>query len=82
MKILYFSWIRECIGVSSENYFTDETTVIGLITELINLEPRYEKAFNNLSVIKVALDHELITDLEASIVGVHEIAFFPPMTGG
>ena len=82
MKILYFAWLRECIGVSFENYTTDQRTVIGLIEELVSREPRYEKAFKNLSIIKVAIDHELTTDMEASIVGVNEIAFFPPMTGG
>ena len=82
MKILYFAWLRECVGVSFENYTTDQTTVIGLIEELVGREPRYEKAFKDLSVIKVAIDHELITSMEASIVGAQEIAFFPPMTGG
>ena len=82
MKILYFAWLRECIGISYENYNTDQTTIIGLIEELISREPRYEKAFKNLSIIKVAIDHELTTNLETSIVGAQEIAFFPPMTGG
>ena len=82
MKILYFAWLRECVGVSSENYTTEQTTVIGLIEELISREPRYEKAFKNLSIIKVAVDHELTANMEASIIGADEIAFFPPMTGG
>ena len=82
MKILYFAWLRECVGVSSENYTTDQTTVIGLIEELISREPRYKKAFENLSTIKVAVDHELTANMEASIIGADEIAFFPPMTGG
>ena len=82
MKILYFSWLRECIGVSFEEYSTDQTTISGLIRELVSREPRYRKAFKNLTMVKVAIDQELITDMETSIVGVHEIAFFPPMTGG
>ena len=82
MKILYFSWLRECIGVSFEEYSTEQTTISGLIRELVNREPRYRKAFKNLTAVKVAVDQELITDMETSIVGVHEIAFFPPMTGG
>ena len=82
MKILYFSWLRECIGVSFEEYSTEQTTISGLIRELVNREPRYRKAFKNLTAVKVAIDQELITDMETSIVGVHEIAFFPPMTGG
>ena len=82
MKILYFSWLRECIGVSFEEYSTDQTTISGLIRELVNREPRYRKAFKNLTMVKVAIDQELVTDMETSIIGAHEIAFFPPMTGG
>ena len=82
MKILYFSWLRECIGVPFEDYTTDQKTVTGLIDELINREPRYAKAFRNLSIVKVAIDHELIYDMNTSIIGISEIAFFPPMTGG
>jgi molybdopterin synthase sulfur carrier subunit len=82
MKILYFSWLRECIGVSSEEYSTDATTVRGLISELSEIEPRYEKAFLNLSVVKAAVDQELADNLDESILGAREVAFFPPMTGG
>ena len=82
MKILYFSWLREHIGVSFENYTTDQKTVNGLINELTDRDPRYKEAFKNLKVIKVAVDQELVADMETSIVGINEIAFFPPMTGG
>ena len=82
MKILYFSWLRECIGISSEEYSTSATTLIGLILELREIEPQYEKAFQNLALVKVAIDQELSNNLDDSIVGAQEIAFFPPMTGG
>ena len=82
MKILYFAWLRECIGISSEEYSTTATTVRDLISELIKIEPRYEKAFLNLSLVKVAIDQELADSLDDRITGAREIAFFPPMTGG
>ena len=82
MKILYFSWLRECIGVSSEEYSTTAATVRELILELCKIEPRYEKAFLNLSLVKVAIDQELAENLDDSIIGAREVAFFPPMTGG
>ena len=69
MKILYFSWLRECIGISSEEHSTDATTVRGLISELSEIEPRYEKAFLNLSIVKAAIDQELADNLDESIVG-------------
>ena len=82
MKILYFSWLRECIGISSEEYSTTASTVRDLILELSKIELRYEKAFLNLSEVKVAIDQELVNSLDESIIGAQEIAFFPPMTGG
>ena len=82
MQILYFSWLRECIGTSFEEYQTDQKTVIGLINELVVREPRYAKAFRDLSVVRVAVDQELVSNLDASISNAREIAFFPPMTGG
>lgn len=82
MKILYFAWFRECIGISSEEYSTSATTARALIVELCKIEPRYERAFINLSLVKVAIDQELADNLDQSIVGAREIAFFPPMTGG
>ena len=82
MKILYFSWLRESIGISSEEYSTTATTVRDLIFELSKIEPRYENAFLNLSLVKVAIDQELAKSLDDSIIGAREIAFFPPMTGG
>ena len=82
MQILYFSWLREAIGTSLEDYQTDQKTVIGLINELVAREPRYAKAFEDLSIVKVAVDKELISDLETSILDAKEVAFFPPMTGG
>ena len=78
MKILYFSWLRECIGISSEEYSTTASTVRDLILELSKIELRYEKAFLNLSEVKVAIDQELVNSLDESIIGAQEIAFFPP----
>ena len=35
----------------------------------------------DLTALRVALDQEL-SDFDASLEGVREVAFFPPMTGG
>ena len=82
MRILYFSWLRERIGVSSENFETSSKNVIELVRELRELDPKYAYVFKDLSSVKVAVDQELVNDFEASIIGAQEIAFFPPMTGG
>ncbi|WP_102226061.1 molybdopterin converting factor subunit 1 [Acidimangrovimonas sediminis] len=80
-EILYFAWLRERIGTPRETVETGAATVRELVSELVAREERYAVAFENLSAIRVALDQEL-TDMDAPLMGVREVAFFPPMTGG
>ena len=49
--------------------------------DLRQREERYEAAFADLAALRVAVDQEL-TDFDAPLAGVREVAFFPPMTGG
>ena len=81
MDVLYFAWVRERIGVPRERVETSAATVSGLVDELRTREDRYAAAFADLSALRVALDQEL-SDFDASLEGVREVAFFPPMTGG
>ena len=81
MEVLYFAWVRERIGLPRERVETEAQTVRALVDELRAREDRYEMAFSDLSALRVAVDQRL-TDFDASIVGAHEVAFFPPMTGG
>ena len=81
MKILYFAWLRERIGLPSEELENRSGTVRDLINQLCAREARYAVAFADLSAIRVAVDQQL-TDFDASIEGATEVAFFPPMTGG
>jgi len=81
MNVMYFAWVRERIGVPSEDVQTTAATVADLVEELRNRENRYAAAFADVSALRVALDQEL-SDFEAPLAGVREVAFFPPMTGG
>lgn len=81
IEILYFAWVRERIGLPREKVETTATTVAELIEELRAREERYDLAFSDLKSLRVALDQEL-SSFEASLAGVREVAFFPPMTGG
>ena len=81
IDVLYFAWVRERIGVPSEQVETSAATVSDLVEELKGRETRYALAFSDLSALRVALDQEL-SDFDASLQGVGEVAFFPPMTGG
>ena len=81
MNIVYFAWVRERIGLPQEKVETSAATVNDLIAELRDREERYAAAFADTSALRVALDQEL-SDFDAPLAGVKEVAFFPPMTGG
>jgi molybdopterin synthase sulfur carrier subunit len=81
MQVLYFAWVRERIGLPKETVETSATTVMELVEELRAREERYALAFSDLSALRVALDQEL-SDFDAPLSNVREVAFFPPMTGG
>lgn len=81
VRVLYFAWLRERIGAPSEQVETTAATVADLVAELAAREDRYALAFSDMTSVRVALDQEL-ADLAASLAGVREVAFFPPMTGG
>ena len=81
MNVVYFAWVRERIGLPKEEVQTDASTVSELVDELSAREERYAVAFSDRTALRVALDQEL-SDFDAPLDGVREVAFFPPMTGG
>ena len=81
MDVLYFAWVRERIGQPKDRIDSAPATVMDLVEELRAREDRYAAAFADLSALRVAVDQEL-SDFDAPLDGVREVAFFPPMTGG
>jgi molybdopterin synthase sulfur carrier subunit len=81
IDLLYFAWVRERVGAPRERIETTAATVMDLIAELSAREERYAYAFEDLASLRVAVDQEL-SDFNAPLAGVRELAFFPPMTGG
>lgn len=83
MKVLYFAWLRERVGCGSETLAppVEVRTARDLAAWLAAREPRYAEAFGDLSAIRVAVD-QTQAELDASIEGAAEVAFFPPVTGG
>ena len=81
MQVLDFAWMRERIGVPKEEVETSAATVAELVEELKAQDARHGAAFADMASVRVAVDQEL-TGLSASLEGVREVAFFPPMTGG
>lgn len=83
MKLVYFAWVRERIGMAEETVEPPQgvETVRDLLGWLRGRGEGYDLALNEPSAIRVALDHDH-ADHETSLAGVREVAFFPPMTGG
>lgn len=81
LDVLYFAWLRERIGVPRERIDTEATSVSELVRQLAAMDDWHAAAFADMSAVRVALDQELAT-IDASLSGVREVAFFPPMTGG
>lgn len=83
MKLLYFAWVRERIGLADETI--ERPACVHTVSDLIGwLRARgegYELALAEPGAIRVALDREH-SDHDASLDGVREVALFPPMTGG
>ncbi|MEO9827455.1 MAG: molybdopterin converting factor subunit 1 [Paracoccaceae bacterium] len=81
IEVLYFAWLRERIGVGSEQIDTQAATVADLVEELKARSEAHALAFSDMGSVRVAIDQDL-TDMSASLEGAREVAFFPPMTGG
>jgi sulfur-carrier protein len=83
MKVKYFAWVRERVGLPEETVEPPASvrTVDDLIGWLSARGEAYAYAFEKPKVIRAAIDHTHVRS-DATIAGAREIAFFPPMTGG
>lgn len=81
MRVLYFAWMRDRIGIAEEVVETSAQTARDLVRELSAQSEGHEAAFEKLDAVRVAVDQQMM-DLDASIAGASEVAFFPPVTGG
>lgn len=83
MKLKYFAWVREQIGIPEEEIALPETvdTAHELILFLKTRGEGYASALERDRFIRVAADHEHVAH-DVSIRSAREVAIFPPMTGG
>lgn len=83
MKILYFAWIRQRIGHGEETIYEADglKTVADVIEHLAAKGEGYASAFEDLSILKIAINQEF-AELSSQVSPGDEIAFFPPVTGG
>jgi sulfur-carrier protein len=84
MKVLYFAWFRDRIGLAEEKIDLDpskDLTVREFIRQLATRGDGYAAAFEDMNVVHVALDMQEV-DHDTLVGGASEIAFYPPFTGG
>ena len=83
MKAVYFAWVRERIGRAEEEIAppAEVATIEALIAWLSRRGEGYAHAFENPGSVRAAIDRVHVRH-DASLAGVREVAFFPPMTGG
>ncbi|MEM9677998.1 MAG: molybdopterin converting factor subunit 1 [Pseudomonadota bacterium] len=83
VKLIYFSWVRERIGVGEEVVtLPDHVATAGdVVAWLQTRGESYAAALEFPDIIRVALDQEHVEN-SAPIGEAREIALFPPMTGG
>lgn len=83
VKLVYFAWVRERVGRPDEEIALPASvhTPADLMAHLAAADEGYAAAFAEPTAIRVALDKR-VAEPDASLAGVREIAFFPPMTGG
>jgi sulfur-carrier protein len=83
MRVLYFAWVKDKVGVTEEEIQPPAgvVTIAELIDWLKARGPEFAEAFAKSEVIRAAIDRIHVRH-DAKIVGAREIAFFPPVTGG
>jgi molybdopterin synthase sulfur carrier subunit len=83
VTLRYFAWIRERVGRADESVVlpSDVRDVAALVSWLQSRGPEYAHAFERAELVRAALD-QVHAKPAASLHGVREIAFFPPVTGG
>ncbi|HVZ91296.1 MAG TPA: molybdopterin converting factor subunit 1 [Rhizomicrobium sp.] len=83
MKLLYFAWVRQAIGVSEETFdLPDDIRTVGALAERLRARGGgYASAFAEFGRLRAAVNQEHVP-FDAPVGTNDEVAFFPPVTGG
>lgn len=83
MRLLYFAWVRERIGIGEETVEPPEAvrTVADLAGWLQGRSAGHAEALADLTRLRAAVDQRFVP-LDSELGAAKEVAFFPPVTGG
>ena len=83
MKLLYFAWLKQKIGLGEEDVSLPEdiATIAGLVEWLKTRGAGYSEALADLSAVRFAVNQDF-AKLDHPLAEGDEVAFFPPVTGG
>jgi molybdopterin converting factor subunit 1 len=83
MKILYFAWVRDKIGLDSEEFdLPSEIVTAGEFIKWFKTRgDAYAEVIGASDTVKMAINQEYAGP-ENAISNEDEVALFPPVTGG
>lgn len=83
MKVLYFAWVRQRIGVAEEEVSPPDEVrdVAALVAWLRGRSAGHAAAFADPRQVRAAVNQDFAMP-EAPVRAGDEVAFFPPVTGG
>jgi molybdopterin synthase sulfur carrier subunit len=83
MKLLYFAWVRQKIGIGEETLDAPaHVTDVGALIDYLRARGNgYAQAFADAKRLRAAVNQEHV-GFDAPVGPDDEVAFFPPVTGG
>lgn len=83
MRVLYFAWVREQIGLGEEAIDPPDAvrTVADLADWLRTRSAGHAEAMADLTKLRAAVDQRFVP-LDTPLGRAEEVALFPPVTGG
>jgi len=82
IRLLYFAWVRERIGLGEESLPLAAPALLSAIVDrLCGQSAGHAAAFADMSRIRAAVNQDFV-GFDAMVRPGDEVALFPPVTGG